>query len=128
MMRATQEVLEALEDVAAIVPPSARWDRLEGAVRALIAESERWVARAGELHDQLRQEQEAHLLLAGDMQEQQDTTSEYEDMAYGAAALSEAAEEEIATLREALFQAQETIDELLAESAASPGRVLDAIR
>jgi len=96
-----------------------RWERLATALDVLIAEAERWEARAGELYDQLRQEQEAHLMLAGEMQEQRDTTGEYEDMAYGAAAMSEAAEVEIETLREELRDAREQIDELLAERAAT---------
>ena len=115
-MRSATKLQDVIVDAAAMTCRGApTWmARLREASAAVIAEGERWQARAGELHDELRREQDAHLALVSATRVRDDDVDEYESRAQHAAGSIDMADEEIVRLREELRMAQEQIDELLA--------------
>lgn len=116
-MRSALRLQDVIVDAAAATCVGApNWmKRLRDASAAVIAEGERWQARASELSDDLRREQDAHLALVTATREREGELDDYDERAQHAGSTIDMADEEIVRLREALRLAQEKIDELLAE-------------
>ena len=118
-MRSAIKLQDVIVDAAVLTCSRAPvWmSRLREASAAVIAEGERWQVRAGELYDDLRREQDAHLALVTATREQRGDLDEYEERQQHAAGSIDQADEEIVRLREELHTAREQIDELLAQSS-----------